>query len=928
MKTKQMYAANRLLMAFICLILLQSAVFAQQRLTTDRWREDIEFLRAELPKRHLNLYHTTPKGDFEKAFDKLSEGLPSLEDHEVAVELSRITALIGDGHSGIRLYSDPKIAFSSLPIRLYLYEDGLFVQKIEKEFAEFAGARVIRIGKLPAAEAIDAVTPLISRDNEMWARFYAPYFLTTPEILHSLRVTDDASSATFELEKDGKRATITLKPKGKLLLEGHAQTEKGIDGISFVDARDPSVTTPLWQKGDPEDSYWFEYLPESKTLYFRYNEVQDKEDESIREFADRMFKFIEKNDVARMVVDVRWNRGGSNLRSRPLLLGIIRSKLDKRGKLFLITGRRTFSAAQYFVNEMEMYTNAIVVGEPTASHVNPYGDNYKIVLPNSGITVRASFVRFEQMGPWDTRKWTAPEIAAELTSENYRKGIDPAMEAILNFSDEPPLDDLIKSTIAKDGLAPAIKLFRRFKADKKNKYVDSEEFVNELGYQFLSEKKVRDAISVFKLNTEYYPERANPYDSLGEAYETAGKLELARQSYETGFRKANESGDAELAEVIESNFRRVSANQSGDKFEVVLGGKAQDRGVFMIQTTDGGFLSVGATQSQGNGGDDVYVVKINANGTQEWSASFGGAEEDAGWSVLEVSDGFVIGGFTKSFGAGGFDSLLIKTDLKGKLIWQKTYGGKGDERTWGLARSVDGGFVLIGETTGALPEGEPDCLLIKTDDQGVEKWSRTFGGEKGDRCFSIVPDDDDGYVIAGQTYTYGAGDRDMYVLKTDSEGKLIWSRSFGGDASDVGHSVTRLKDGGFLVTGYTTSFAEDADDPYLVKVDARGKTIWTSVLKMEGHNRTITGTETTDGNLCLTGFSVNRNVYGTAAILLKADANGNLRKVTNILPTQAGQSFGYTVSPTSDGGCVVTGHTTVNSAGDLDLFVSKVPGEK
>lgn len=370
------------------------------------------------------------------------------------------------------------------------------------------------------------------------------------------------------------------------------------------------------------------------------------------------------------------------------------------------------------------------------------------------------------------------------------------------------------------------------------------------------------------------------------------------------------------------------AGQSGEQFEIVLGGKAPDRGVYAIQTSDGGYLSVGATQSQGKGGDDVYLVKINAKGAPEWSTTIGGVEEDAGWAVLEVSDGFVIGGFTRSFGAGGFDSLLIKTDLKGKVIWQKTYGGKGDERAWGLARSVDGGFILIGETTGALPEGEPDCLLIKTDDQGVEKWSRTFGGEKSDRCFSIVRDDEGGYVIAGQTYTYGAGDRDMYILKTDSEGKQIWFRTFGGNASDVGHSVTKLKDGGFLVTGYTTSFAEDPDDPYLVKVDAKGKTIWTSVLKMEGHNRTITGTETVDGGLCLTGFSVNRRVYGTAAILLRVDSGGMLEQKMNILPTRTGQSFGYTVSPTSDGGCVVTGHTTVNSAGNLDLFVSKVPAEK
>ncbi|REJ76109.1 MAG: hypothetical protein DWQ47_10835 [Acidobacteria bacterium] len=558
MKLNKEIVAKFFLLASVCLLLLPAAVCAQRGMTTEQWREDIEFLRSELPKRHLNLYHTTPRNEFEKAFDDLSRRLPELEDHEVIVELSRITALIGDGHSGIRLYSDTKIAFSSLPIRLYMYEDGLFVQKIDKGFADYAGARVTKIGHLAAADAVEAVTPLIARDNEMWARFYAPYFLTTPEILHSLRITKDHRSAAFELEKDGKRATVTFKPKGRLLLEGHAQTEKGIDGMDLVDARDPAVPVPLWQKRDPEDSYWFEYLPDSKTLYLRYNEVQNKEGESIQEFTDRMFGFIDKNDVERLVVDVRWNRGGSNLRSRPLLLGIIRSKLNKRGKLFLITGRRTFSAAQYFVNEMEMYTNAVVVGEPTASHVNPYGDNYKIVLPNSGITVRASFVRFEQMGPWDKRKWTAPEIAAELTSEQYRKGIDPSMEAILSFSNGPAPFELIQRTLVGDGLTAAIDLLREFKADKKNKYLDTERFVNNFGYQLLLEKKFEDAIRVFKLNTEYYPDRANPYDSLGEAYEAADQLELAKISYEIGSKKAKQLGDTELAELIERNLKRVS----------------------------------------------------------------------------------------------------------------------------------------------------------------------------------------------------------------------------------------------------------------------------------------------------------------------------------------------------------------------------------
>lgn len=559
MKKGKFNLTNLFVVFIFCLLCLPSFVLGREKMTAEKWREDIKFLSEELPKKHLNLYHTTPKATFDEAFKKLYERVPELEDHEIIVELSRITALIGDGHSGMRIYSDPKIAFNSFPVRFYLYEDGMFVRRIERNLARLAGAKVVKVGKLPVEEAIKAVTPLISRDNEMWAKFYAPYFLATPEILHALKITDDLNSATFEFEKDGKRSTVTLKPKGKLLLEGHAQTEKGIDGIDFVDARPDSIPTPLWLKGNPENSYWFEYLEDSKTVYFRYNEVQHKKEERIPKFAERMFKFIEDNEVEKFVIDMRWNRGGSNKLSRPFLLGIIRAKkIDQRGKLFLIIGRRTFSAAQYFVNELEMYTNVIVVGEPTAQKVNKYGDNFKILLPNSGIKVRASFVRFEQMGPWDKRIWTAPHIATELTSEDYRKGVDPALKEILGYISPPPLETLMTNEISKNGLASGIALYHKFKRDKKNKYVNTELPIFRVAYGLFMAGKVSDAITLLKLNAEYYPDEPGPYELLGQAYERTNQLKLAKEYFEIAYRNAQKKGDDVLSRQIKESLNRVS----------------------------------------------------------------------------------------------------------------------------------------------------------------------------------------------------------------------------------------------------------------------------------------------------------------------------------------------------------------------------------
>ena len=361
-------------------------------------------------------------------------------------------------------------------------------------------------------------------------------------------------------------------------------------------------------------------------------------------------------------------------------------------------------------------------------------------------------------------------------------------------------------------------------------------------------------------------------------------------------------------------------------FERVFGGTDLDRGIFVSPTKDGGYVAVGATKSFGKGDEDVYLVRTDSDGELLWSKTYGGPDQDNGWSVHETSGGFILAGFTKSFGAGGFDLYLIKTDSDGEIVWANTYGGKGDDLSWGLTPTSDGGYVLVGETTSS-GAGEEDCFLVKTDPSGTELWSRTYGGEKGDRCFSVALADDGGYVLAGQTYSEGAGDRDVYVIKTDASGKLEWSRTFGGAASDVGHSITGVSDGSFLVAGYTTSFAVMGDDPYLIKIDAQGEAQWTRELSMEGINHTLTGEQATDGGFFLVGFSEYPEKGSNAVLLVKVDSEGHLTWYRDVLPTDAGQSFGYTVRATRDGGCVFVGHTTVNAAGNLDLLLVRVKGD-
>jgi len=186
-----------------------------------------------------------------------------------------------------------------------------------------------------------------------------------------------------------------------------------------------------------------------------------------------------------------------------------------------------------------------------------------------------------------------------------------------------------------------------------------------------------------------------------------------------------------------------AADLSALGFERVFGGPDVDRGVHVSPTRDGGYIAVGITKSFGEGDEDIYLVRTDSEGALLWSKALGGPGEDNGWLVEEVSDGFLVAGFTNSSGAGGFDCYLVKTDSDGELEWSRTYGGEADDRCWGMVPARDGGFVLVGETASS-GAGEEDCLVVKTDSRGRESWSQTFGGKAGDRCFSIALTDDGG----------------------------------------------------------------------------------------------------------------------------------------------------------------------------------------
>ncbi len=391
------------------------------------WREDLAFLHSEMPAKHANLFHSMTRAQFDSAVQAVDETLPRLARHQVIVELEKLDALVGDGHSNVSPWRDTTAAFHELPVALYWFEDGLFVRAATEAQRKLVGARVVGIGGVPVDQAIERVRPLISRDNEMGVRAWAPILLTMPEVLHSVGLSSDPTRAVFGLEIAGARRDAALTSAGLFpMLTGETdRTWQKRPG--WVDARD-RAPDPLWLS-DIGNKYWYRLLPERRTLYCQINAIQQKPEDSLNVFLTRALQAADSARVERFVLDLRLNGGGDGSWNRDILRSLVKSRYDQPGRLLVITGRRTWSAAQMLINQLENVADAMFVGEPSSSRGNTYGDSKKIVLPNSRLTVRVSSLYWQQSDPRDMRPYIEVGVPATLRFRDYAAGRDPALEA-------------------------------------------------------------------------------------------------------------------------------------------------------------------------------------------------------------------------------------------------------------------------------------------------------------------------------------------------------------------------------------------------------------------------------------------------------------------------------------------------------------------
>ncbi len=299
----------------------------------------------------------------------------------------------------------------------------------------------------------------------------------------------------------------------------------------------------------------------------------------------------------------------------------------------------------------------------------------------------------------------------------------------------------------------------------------------------------------------------------------------------------------------------------------------------ILQTSDGGYIVLGNTSVYSTGNVDVYLAKLDSNGNVIWEKTYGGSGDDDASSMVKTSDGYMIVGSTTSFGDGSSDIYVIRVDNSGNMIWQKNYGGSGGDTGSDIVETKDGNYAIVG-TTSSFNAQAFDFYLIKIDGNGNKLWDKLYGGSDWDEGHSIAELKDGSLVLVGFAVGFGAGARDIFLIKTDAEGNEIWYKAFGGIYQDNGSCVVATSDG--IVLAGTISVSVQKNDLYIIKTDFDGNEIWESSYGGKDNESASGLIINNDGHIIIAG-STSSYSESTSAYFINANSQG---KVTAIKDEQ------------------------------------------
>ena len=375
-------------------------------------------------------------------------------------------------------------------------------------------------------------------------------------------------------------------------------------------------------------------------------------------------------------------------------------------------------------------------------------------------------------------------------------------------------------------------------------------------------------------------------------------------------------------------FTSSETKPSEIKWSKTFGGIGDNEGYFVLSTNDGGCIVLGYTKTEYNEFTDIYLIKIDENGDKEWDKTYGGDGSEYGKAMLKLDNGYVIAGTSNSEGFGEFDynAWLIKIDLSGNILWNKTYGGIYEDSANSIVETQNGDYIITGSKY-SYSSRDLDLWVFKVNKTGDTIWSKTFGGTGFDEGRSIVQADD-GYVITGETNSYSKNDdySDAWLLKVNTTGDHVWNKTFDGlGFNDLFNQIIET-DSGFIIVGHTqnitlTFWAEYYSNGYIVITDENGETLSERIFE-DDEETGISSVEKADDGYIVTGYI---GPYGTGEgdiIVEKIDNIGNRIWLKNYGGDYS--DAGVWIDRGTGNNYFVTGYQDFQGTGFKDLWLAKL----
>ena len=363
--------------------------------------------------------------------------------------------------------------------------------------------------------------------------------------------------------------------------------------------------------------------------------------------------------------------------------------------------------------------------------------------------------------------------------------------------------------------------------------------------------------------------------------------------------------------IILTLFSLLFAGAPDTLWTRTYGGDSVDIGYYVQQTSDGGFIIAGESNSFGVGDKDVYLVRTDSNGDTLWTNTYSGVR---GNSVQQKSDGGFIIASSTSFGLSRY-CYLINTNPNGDTLWTKMYGGTAfdiPEAALSVQQTGDGGFIFVGTHNN-------DAYLVLTDVNGDTLWTKSYGDSLSHAGHSIQHVNDSGFIICGSSL-YNRGD--VYLIRTDSNGDTLWTNTYGGSLQEAGYSVQQTNNGDFIITGWTVSYGAGEQDVYLIRTDSNGDTLWTKTYGGINYDQGYSVLQLSDGGFIIAGSTMSFGAGRSDVYIIRTDSIGDTlwTKTCGGMESENARS----IQQTRDGGFIIAGVTSSFGAGGNDVYLIRL----